>query len=83
MSVKMRPWSRKIEDLNQLVEAFFLNDPYYPRPRLADPLYKIFRLAYVEAYPKDSKGAEELAEGFLSAIEREQAERDSNAQTTA
>ena len=77
MSFEMRVWSRKIEDIDQLVEAFFQNDPYYPRPRLSDPLYMDFRLGYIEAYPQDSKEAEELAVAFLGAIEREQAKRDS------
>ena len=39
---KMRPWSRKKEEINQLVESFFTNDPYYPRPRPQDPLYQKF-----------------------------------------
>jgi hypothetical protein len=74
---KMRPWSRKKNEVHQLVEAFFNNDPYYPRPRPADPLYQKFCLGYLEAHLKESKEAAELAEFFLRAIEAGQAERDS------
>lgn len=72
----MRPWSRKENEINQLVEAFFVNDPYYPRPRPEDPLYQKFCLGYLGAYPKESQTATELAEVFLRAIEAEQAKRD-------
>jgi hypothetical protein len=73
----MRPWSRKKDEIHQLVEAFFSNDPYYPRPRPADPLYQKFLLAYLEAHPKESQETAELAEAFLRVIESEQAKRDS------
>ena len=74
---KMRPWLRKKNEIHQLVEAFFSNDPYYPRPRPADRLYQKFCLGYLEAHLKESKEAAELAEVFLRAIEAEQAKRDS------
>jgi len=74
---QMRPWSRKKNDIYQLVEAFFSNDPYYPRPRPEDPLYQKFCLGYKELHLKKSKEAAELAEVFLRAIEAEQAKRDS------
>ena len=74
---KMRPWSRKKNEVHELVEAFFTNDPYYPRPRPEDPLYRKFCLGYLEADPKESMEATELAEAFLRAIEAEQAKRDS------
>ena len=71
----MRPWSWKKDEIHQLVEAFFINDPYYPRPE--DPLYQNFCLGYLEIHSKESKEATELAEVFLRAIEAEQAKRDS------
>ena len=74
---KMRPWSRKKNEVHQLVEAFFSNDPYYPRPRPADPLYQKFCLGYQEAHPKGSEEAAEIAEVFLRALETEQSKRDS------
>ena len=73
----MRPWSRKKNDIHQLVEAFFSNDPYYPRPRPEDSLYQKFCLGYMEVHLKESKEAAELAEVFLHTIEAEQAKRDS------
>ena len=75
--LKMRPWSRKREEVNQLVQSFFINDPYYPRPRPQDPLYQKFCRGYTDAYPKESEEAVELAATFLRAIEVEQATRDS------
>jgi hypothetical protein len=62
---------------NEPVEAFFNYDPYYPRPRPADTLYQKFCLGYLEALPKGSREAVELAEAFLHAIEAEQVKRDS------
>jgi len=73
----MRPWSRKKDEIHQLVEAFFINDPYYPRPRPEDSLYQKFCLGYLEVHSKESKEATALAEVFLRAIEAEQAKRDS------
>ena len=73
----MRPWSRKREQVNQLVQSFFINDPYYPRPRPQDPLYHKFCLGYTDACPKGSEEAVEIAATFFRAIEVEQARRDS------
>ena len=72
----MRPWSKK-KEVNQLVESFFINDPYYPRPRPQDPLYQKFCLGYTDVYPKESEEAVALAMTFLRGIEVEQALRDS------
>ncbi|KAF8813473.1 hypothetical protein BYT27DRAFT_7230986, partial [Phlegmacium glaucopus] len=74
---QMRIWSREKDKIHQLIEAFFTNDPYYPRPRPNDQLYQMFCIGYIEAHPKDVKGAVELAEAFLHGIEAEQAKRDS------
>ncbi|KIM47499.1 hypothetical protein M413DRAFT_6825 [Hebeloma cylindrosporum] len=74
---QLRPWSREKNEIHLLVEAFFINDPYYPRPRPEDARYQKFCLDYLEAYPKESKEATELAQSFLHAIETEQAKRDS------
>jgi hypothetical protein len=73
MNFKMRPWNRTKEEIPQLVEAFFVNDPYYPRPRVADPLYQAFKSGYMSAYPTESA---ELGEAFLRAIEAHQATSD-------
>jgi hypothetical protein len=73
----MRVWSREKDHIHQLIEAFFTNDPYYPRPRPNDQLYQMFCTGYMEAYPKEVKEAVELAAAFLRGIEVEQAKRDS------
>ena len=73
----MRLWSRKKDEVHQLAKPFFSNNPYYPRPRFADPLYQKFYLGYVEERPKGSKEAAELGEAFLRTIEAEQTKRDS------
>ncbi|KAF8223692.1 hypothetical protein L208DRAFT_1445244 [Tricholoma matsutake] len=73
---QMRVWSRDQDKIHQLIEAFFTNDPYYPRPRLNDQLYQMFCIGYMEAYPKEVKEAVELAAAFLRGIEAEQAKRD-------
>jgi len=54
------------------VDAFFMNDPYYPRPDLIDPLYVGFKTGYLSAYPRD---AVDLGKAFLRAIEAEQLRR--------
>ena len=73
----MRFWSRKKDEVHQLAKPFFSNDPYYPRPRFADPLYQKFHLGYLKVRPKRSYEAAELAEAFLRTIETEQTKRDS------
>ncbi|KIJ94227.1 hypothetical protein K443DRAFT_27289, partial [Laccaria amethystina LaAM-08-1] len=39
-----RPWSRKKSDIDELVEALYVND-HCVRPRPEDPLYRSFVLA--------------------------------------
>jgi hypothetical protein len=72
--VKMRQWSKARADIQELVDAFYSNDPYYPRARPDEYLYSQFRLGYLAAYPEE---AIEIAHAFLQAIEAEQAIRDS------
>ena len=69
----MRVWTKEKGRIHQLVEAFFTNDPYYPRPRPNDQLYQMFCTGYMEAHSMD---AVELATAFLRGIEEEQAKRD-------
>ena len=68
----MRTWKRTKEEIPTLVEAFFTNDPYYPRPDPTDPLYVQFKTGYLSVYPQD---ATDLGEVFLHAIEAEQLQR--------
>ncbi|KAI0071981.1 hypothetical protein K474DRAFT_1668355 [Panus rudis PR-1116 ss-1] len=48
---QMRAFDKQSGDISQLVDAFFANDPYYPRPVPNDPLYDIFRQAYMHCCP--------------------------------
>ena len=68
----MRAWKRTKEELPTLVEAFFINDPYYPRPDPNDPLYVQFKTGYLSVYPQD---ATVLGEAFWHVIEAEQLRR--------
>ncbi|KAI6101439.1 hypothetical protein EDD16DRAFT_1650482 [Pisolithus croceorrhizus] len=72
---QVRSWKKTSEDVPTLVEAFFTNDPYYPRPIRGDPLYAQFKGGYLSAYPTTSPLAIQLANDFLCAIEAEQAKR--------
>ena len=68
----MRAWKR-IKEVLTLVDAFFINDPHYPRPDPNDPLYIQFKTGYLSVYPQD---AIDLGETFLHAgIEAEQPRR--------
>ncbi|RPD62716.1 hypothetical protein L226DRAFT_324399 [Lentinus tigrinus ALCF2SS1-7] len=70
---QVRKWSKCVEDVVDLVQPFFVNDPYYPRPRPNDPLYQAFRSGYLEQYGTHTRS---IGIAFLDAIEREQASRD-------
>ena len=71
----MRTWKRNPNEIQQLVEAFYTNDPYYPRPNPGDPLYKEFSDGYLSAHPKEPRDAIVVGEAFLRAIENEQRRR--------
>ena len=73
----MRMWKRNPNEIQQLVDAFYVNDPYYPRPNSNDPLYKEFSNGYLSIHPEESKDAIDVAQAFLRAIENEQCRRNS------
>jgi len=75
---QMRPWSRDITGINLLVESFFNNDPYFPRPRISDPLWPSFCEGYMAAYPGDKEG---LALAVIQALQDEQGRRDTQRMT--
>lgn len=60
-------------DVTVLVDSFFVNDPYYPRPRPEDELYCAFRRQYMDACPQEHGARAAL---FLLAIEHRQRETD-------
>jgi len=78
---QMRTWSKTLADVTTLVEAHYNNDPYFPRARPNDPLYKEFKHGYMSAYPlyPDSRA---IANAFLDAIEVEQTRRDATGDAT-
>ncbi|KAJ7270876.1 hypothetical protein C8J57DRAFT_1179872 [Mycena rebaudengoi] len=70
---QVRPFDPALGSVEPLVDAFFSNDPYYPRPRNSNPLYTEFKNAYLTACPKETQG---LGQAFIQTIEQKQAERD-------
>ncbi|KAJ7205302.1 hypothetical protein GGX14DRAFT_368238 [Mycena pura] len=70
---QVRPFDPASGSVEPLVDAFFSNDPYYPRPRHGNPLYTEFKDAYLTACPDETR---ELAQAFIQTIEQKQAERD-------
>ena len=69
----MRSWDKRPEFTDQLVSAFFANDPYYPRPRASNTLYSDFKAGYLGSCGRNSQA---LAAAFFDAIELTQAQRD-------
>ena len=66
----MRPYDKEDgTDVTPLVDAFFANDPYYPRPVPGHPLYDIFRQAYLRSCGTERRKGAEL---FLRSIEERQ-----------
>ncbi|KAJ7270873.1 hypothetical protein C8J57DRAFT_1716111 [Mycena rebaudengoi] len=70
---QVRPFDPALGSVEPLVDAFFSNDPYYPRPRNSNPLYTEFKNAYLTACPNETRG---LAQAFIQTIEQKQAEMD-------
>ena len=63
----MRSFSEVPPDIPALVNAFFSNDPYYPRPFASDPLYMAFKRGYMLAYGDNC----DHGLSFLKAVEEE------------
>ncbi|KAH0283633.1 hypothetical protein M436DRAFT_67574 [Aureobasidium namibiae CBS 147.97] len=60
------------QGLEQLVDSFWWNDPYYPRPN-DKALWKAFKNVYLEASDELSGGA--MAKDFIDAVEKTGAKR--------
>ena len=71
----MRTWKRNSNEIQQLVDSFYTNDPYYPRPNPNDPLYTEFSNGYMSAHPKELRDAIDVGEDFLRAIDSENEHR--------
>lgn len=79
----MREFSRRVEQLSQLVDAHFLNDPYYPRARSENRLFQVFKAAYLREAGKVGFVYVERAVQFIELLEVTQAERDVAAATSS
>lgn len=65
---------KAIEGVSTLVDAFFQNDPYYPRPREHDSVHAAFKEGYRSSYPR-TDDCLMIADAFLAAIEDRQSMR--------
>lgn len=63
---QMRRLNVHQDNIQDLVDSFFSNDPYYPRPNPIDSLYIDFRTAYLNRCPEQHRLK---AQRFLAAIE--------------
>ncbi|KAI0827840.1 hypothetical protein BC628DRAFT_1365720 [Trametes gibbosa] len=66
----MRPFRAHDGDMQDLVDSFFTNDPYYPRPDPENVLYQEFRKACLAECPQDLR---HRAAQFIAAIEQRRA----------
>jgi hypothetical protein len=65
------------QGLKQLVDGFWWNDPYYPRPGSKNEndrnLWEVFKKAYLEA--SDELSGASMAKDFIDAVEKSGAKR--------
>ena len=74
----MRAFDRDADDVAELVDAFFVNDPYYPRPVPGNALYESFKRGYASACPSEHREGAAL---FLQAIEAQYVAKHPTAET--
>jgi len=60
----------------QLVDAFFENEAYFPRPREGDPLFASFASGYIAASSENAPMLLPLAKLFIEGVKVEQAKKD-------
>ncbi|KAH0585317.1 hypothetical protein H2248_008558 [Termitomyces sp. 'cryptogamus'] len=65
-TAEMRAFDKNNGNVSELVNAFFSNDPYYPRPVLTDSLYTNFKQMYMRSCPEEYRTRGAL---FLQTIE--------------
>ncbi|EDR08183.1 uncharacterized protein LACBIDRAFT_294334 [Laccaria bicolor S238N-H82] len=73
---QVAPFNCTEEEIPRLVEAFYANEAYFPRPRPSDELYNLFSQAYIAECAKIDDVAVVLGRLFIHALEREQLARD-------
>ncbi|KAF7305168.1 hypothetical protein MKEN_01232000 [Mycena kentingensis (nom. inval.)] len=71
-----RKFDREAGDIDELVQAHFYNDPYFPLARAADPLFAAFQLGYKVVLESCSRDIQARGEQFLVKLMEKQAERD-------
>jgi hypothetical protein len=72
VQLQIRAFDKDSGDVSELVEAFFSNDPYYPRPVTNDTLYNIFRQSYMTSCPRERRARGAL---FFEVIDARHAEK--------
>ena len=75
---QVAPFNYTEGQIPRLVEAFYANEAYFPRPRPSDELYELFSQAYIAECAKIEKVAVVLGCLFINALEREQLARDTS-----
>jgi len=73
---QVAPFDRTEGQIPRLVEAFFANEAYFPRPRPSDKLYQMFSQAYIAECEKIDNVAVMIGRMFIEAVEREQLVKD-------
>ena len=73
---QVAPFDRTEGQIPRLVEAFFANEAYFPRPRPSDELYQLFSQAYIAECGKIDNVAVMIGRMFIEALEREQLVKD-------
>jgi hypothetical protein len=71
---QVAPFDRTEGQIPRLIEAFFANEAYLPRPRPSDELYQVFSQAYIAECGKIDNVAVMIGRMFIEASEREQNE---------
>ena len=70
---QVAPFDRTKGQIPRLVEAFFANEAYFPRP--SDELYQLFSQAYIAECGKIDNVAVMIGRMFIEALEKEQLAR--------
>ncbi|KAF7302414.1 hypothetical protein HMN09_00875200 [Mycena chlorophos] len=75
---KTRKFDREAGDIDELVQAHFFNDPYFPIARAADPLFAAFQLGYRAVLENCPYNIQARGEQFLTKLMEKQAEKDAS-----
>nr|GAT52549.1 predicted protein [Mycena chlorophos] len=73
-----RKFDREADDIDELVQAHFFNDPYFPLARAADPLFAAFQLGYRAVLENCPRNIQARGEQFLAKLMEKQAEKDAS-----